>query len=93
MKRLVILFFMLVFMGGCATNPPYNIPMNTQTERLNVPKIPLEAALLITPEAREQISSRAFGVRLRRPRQMRQTILRKRSVSIKGRNPDFRSWK
>jgi hypothetical protein len=55
MKRLIFLALLLVFMSGCALNTPYTIPMNTQVERMEGRKIPLEAALLITPEAREGI--------------------------------------
>ena len=54
MKRLFFLIMPLLLIIGC-TPYTYNIPMNPQVERIEGRKIPLEAALLITPEARGKV--------------------------------------
>jgi hypothetical protein len=55
MKRFIALAFLLAMMSGCTHSYISQIPMNPQVEKLEGQKIPLEAALLITPEERGRI--------------------------------------
>jgi hypothetical protein len=54
MKRFVFFIMMIAIMSGCA-KIPYSVPMSPKVEPLEGRKIPLEAALLITPEAKGRI--------------------------------------
>jgi len=51
MKRFILFILLVGIMAGC-TKVPYYVPMSPKVERLEGRKIPLEAALLITPETR-----------------------------------------
>jgi hypothetical protein len=51
MKRFMLFIMVIGLLSGC-TKIPYFVPMSPQIEPLEGRKIPLEVALLITPEAR-----------------------------------------
>jgi hypothetical protein len=55
MKRFIALAFLLAMMSGCTHSYISQIPMNPQVEKVEVKKLPLEVALLSTPEARGRI--------------------------------------